>query len=465
MTGQPYIPEKITVHLGAPDDASAMNVTVDFADYIKNVGSSELYPTWPEEALRANIYAIVSFALNRVYTEWYRSRGYDFDITNDTNYDQYFVNGRDIFQPISELADELFNDYVRRQGTIEPLFTAYCDGVRTNCGGLKQWGTVELAEQGYLPYEMLTYYYGDDIEIVKNAPVAPNVPSYPGAPLEIGSAGDNVVRIQSRLNRISRNYPAIPRIEPAAGFYDTTTEDAVKAFQQIFNLPATGVVDKATWYKINRIYNAVKRLAELDSEGLTVSDISLNLPRALVPGDTGGSVRALQYFLSVIGAYYDAVPPITITGTYDEQTERAVRAFQQIYGLPVTGSTDGETWEDIYSAYKGIADSVPVNSQGEEVVLFPGTILREGMQNEYVKTLQQYLTQIHKDYPQIPEVSDTGYFGPVTRNAVTAFQRFFGLTPTGTVGAETWNRISDVYSQVRFGYTKPAGQYPGYIIR
>ena len=465
MTGEPFIPEKITVHLGAPNDANAMNVTVNFTDYIKNVGSSELYPTWPENALRANMYAIISFALNRVYTEWYRSKGYDFDITNDTRYDQYYVHGRDIFEPISNIADELFNDYIRKRGTIEPFFAAYCDGVRTDCAGLKQWGTVELANQGYIPYEILTYYYGDDIDIVRNAPVAPNIPSYPGSVIGLGNAGDEVVRIQSQLTRISQNYPAIPRIDPVTGSYDTPTADAVRVFQQVFNLPVTGNVDKSTWYKLNQIYISVKQLAELTSEGLTISDITLNLPEALIKGNSGSNVRTLQYLLSVIGAYYDAVTPISVSGTYDEQTEQAVRSFQRLYGLPVTGEVDSDTWEDIYRAYKGIVDSVPVSATGEEIALYPGVLLREGMQNEYVRAIQQYLTEIHKDYPLIPEVSATGYFGPVTRNAVTAFQRFFGLNPTGTVGADTWNRIGEIYSQVKFGYIKPPGQYPGYVIR
>ena len=191
LSGTPYIPETITVHLGSPD-SNAANVTVSFSDYVKNVASSEIYPTWPENALRANIYAIVSFALNRIYTEWYRSRGYDFDITSSTQFDQKFINGREVFQNISELVDELFNDYVRRQGYVEPLFTAFCNGTTVTCKGLSQWGTVDLAEQGKTPYEILQYYYGDDIEIVKNAPVRTTMPSYPGIPLKLGSAGNDV---------------------------------------------------------------------------------------------------------------------------------------------------------------------------------------------------------------------------------------------------------------------------------
>ncbi len=185
VQGLPYIPETITVHLGLPDQP-AENVTVNFSDYIKNVASSEIYPTWPESAIRANIYAQISYALNRVYTEWYRSKGYDFDITNTTQYDQYFVKDREVFKNISRIVDEIFNNYVVREGSVSPLFTAYCNGTTSRCDGLSQWGTVTLAEQGYTPLEILQFYYGDDIAIIENAPIRPNVESYPGFPLKLG---------------------------------------------------------------------------------------------------------------------------------------------------------------------------------------------------------------------------------------------------------------------------------------
>ena len=180
----PYVPQTVVVHLGSPS-SNAQNVTVDFIDYIKNVASSELYPTWPEAALRANIYAIVTFTLNRIYTEWYRSQGYNFDITSNTQYDQAFFKDREIFGNISDIVDDIFNDYVRRQGNIDPLFAQYCNGTTVTCRGLSQWGTVTLANRGYTPYEMLQYYYGDDIEIVRNSPVKVNIPSYPGSPLRL----------------------------------------------------------------------------------------------------------------------------------------------------------------------------------------------------------------------------------------------------------------------------------------
>ena len=216
-TVTPFAPQRITVHLGAPN-TPAENVTVEFPDYIKNVASSEIYPTWNESALRANILAIVSFALNRVYTEFYRSRGYDFDITNNTAYDQAFVNGRSFFTNISRLVDELFNSYIRRPGFVEPLAAKYCNGTTVTCEGLSQWGSQELAQQGYNSIQILKSYYGD-IEIVSNAPVQNYTSSYPGTPIRRGNIGPYVVVIQTELNRISQNYPAIPKIPKIDGIF------------------------------------------------------------------------------------------------------------------------------------------------------------------------------------------------------------------------------------------------------
>ena len=269
----PAIPETITVHLGLPDQP-AENVTVSFPDYIKNVASSEIYPTWPEAAIRANIYAQISYALNRVYNEFYRSQGYDFDITNTTQFDQKFIKGRDIYENISQIVDDIFNDYVVRQGRIDPFFTAYCNGSTSFCAGLLQWGTVELAEQGLTPYQILQYYYGDNIGIVENAPISANIPSYPGVPLRVGSSGNDVKTIQLQLNRIANNYPAIPRIPNPNGVFGVSTRNAVQEFQRIFNLTPDGIAGKATWYQLKYIYNGVKRLNELTSEGLTLEEVS-----------------------------------------------------------------------------------------------------------------------------------------------------------------------------------------------
>ena len=461
LTGNPFIPETITVHLGAPD-SPAPNVTLDFASYIKNVASSEIFPTWPESALRANIYAITSFALNRIYTEWYRSRGYDFDITATTQFDQKFINGREYFENISYLVDELYNDYVRRQGSVEPLFTAFCNGTTTTCDGLSQWGTVYLANRGYTPYEILQYYYGKDIDIVKNAPVRTAQPSYPGIPLEFGSAGNDVKSLQIYLNRISRNYPAIPKIPAADGIFDDATRQAVRTFQQVFGLEVTGVVEQSTWYRITNIYTAVKRIAELDSEGVRLEEITPSFTEDLSIGMQSDEVRMLQYYLAVIGAYYEAVQPVEITGYFGEMTEKSVKSFQRVFGLPQTGMVDRATRNDLYRAYRGIAESVKPDYTA--VALYPGTVLREGDSSSSVRIIQEYLTFIHGTYPNIPAVNNTGYFGPITKQAVTEFQRQFGINPTGIVGAVTWDSIAGVYSDLRYGFDKRPYQAPGYTI-
>ncbi len=241
----PFVPQNITVHLGTPT-SDAANVTVSFADYVKNVASSEIYPTWEESALRANILAITSFALNRVYTEYYRSRGYDFDITNSTAFDQAFVNGRSIFENISRLVDDLFNDYLRRPEFVEPLAAKFCNGTTVTCEGLSQWGSQNLALEGYNSIEILRSYYGD-VETVVNAPIRGNRSSYPGTPLRVGSTGPNVVVIQASLNRISQNYPAIPKVPVADGIFGSKTEASVKAFQKIFDLTPDGIVGQNPW--------------------------------------------------------------------------------------------------------------------------------------------------------------------------------------------------------------------------
>lgn len=463
MIGTPYIPENITVHLGRPDD-NAPNITVSFPEYVKNVASSEIFPTWPENALRANIYVIVTYALNRIYTEWYRSKGYDFDITNNTQYDQAFVENRNIFENISILADELFNDYITRDGFIEPYFSAFCNGTTSKCDGLSQWGTVSLAQQGFTPYEILQYYYGKNINIVFNAPVHTNTPSYPGDILSEGDISDNVKVIQVQLNRISSNFPAIPKIPEPNGYFGPQTADAVRFFQGIFNLPETGTVDKSTWYRIAYIFTSVKKLSELNTEGIKLSETVKVGYEALSPGSSGTGVSTIQYFLAVIGAYYDRVQPVAITGFYDQKTKESVQSFQQVFGLEQTGEVNSAVWNDLLRAYLGIVESVPAENPGI-TALFPGNVLREGQSSEYIKIMQEYLSFISSVYPQIPSVNNTGYFGPVTRSAITEFQKLRGINPSGTVGAETWNEIASVYSDLKYGQQKQPYQYPGYIIK
>ena len=303
---QPTIPEKIVIHLGSPD-SDAPNVTETFADYIKNVASSEIYPTWPEEALRANILAQISVALNRVYTGFYRNRGKDFDITNSPAYDQTYVYQRDIYENISEIVDEIFNSYIRRNGNVEPLFAEFCDGIEVQCNGLYQWGSVELAESGLDYLEILRNYYGDDIEIVSGAPIENFEFSAPLIPLGVGDSGSGVELMQIRLNRISKNYPGIPKIYPVDGFFDTSTENAVKKFQEVFNLIPDGIIGTATWNSINYVYNAVKRLYSVNSEGLSLSEINTTYESELKLGDSSRNVYALQYYLAYISLFYPTV--------------------------------------------------------------------------------------------------------------------------------------------------------------
>lgn len=395
----PYIPETITVHLGPPN-SDAQNVTVSFSDYVKNVASSEIYPTWEESALRANILAIVSFALNRIYTEWYPSRGYDFDITNSTAYDQYFVNGRSYFDNVARLVDELFNDYLRRPGFVEPLAAKFCNGTTAICEGLSQWGSENLAQQGYNYVEILRSYYGD-VEIVNNAPVRGITTSYPGTPLRRGTTGPSVVTLQVSLNRISQSYPAIPKISTVDGIFGVRTENAVRKFQEIFNLTPDGIVGPATWYAIVRIYIAVTRLAELRSQGQKYYVNSWAHTNPIRPGDTGIRVEHLQYMLSVLAAYIPQFPSLAIDGVFGAGTRDAVIAAQRRFGLPQTGIVDAATWDEIYDQYSGIENTTLRNPEDfpytqavisqtpprgrygntTTITQFPGTDLRTGSQD------------------------------------------------------------------------------------
>ena len=348
----PYVPQRITVHLGAPS-SNAQNVTVSFIDYVKNVASSEIYPTWEESALRANILAIVSFALNRVYTEFYRSRGYDFDITSSTAYDQFFVNGRSYFTNVARLVDDLFNDYLRRPGFVEPLAAKFCNGTTVTCEGLSQWGSQNLAKQGYNSTQILRSYYGD-VEIVTDAPIRGITSSYPGIALRRGFSGPSVVVVQASLNRISQNYPSIPKISPVDGIFGAQTEAAVRRFQEVFDLEPDGVVGKATWYALVRIYTAVTSLSELRSQGQRFYSISWATTNPINRGDTGVKVEHLQYMLSVLSAYIPEIPPVTVDGVFGSATENAVLAAQRRFGLPQTGVVNAETWDEIYDQFSGI---------------------------------------------------------------------------------------------------------------
>lgn len=459
------IPENITVHLGPPG-ATAQNVTVPFIDYIKNVACSEVYPNWPENALIANIIAQVSLALNRIYTEWYRSQGYSFDITNSTAYDQYFVYERGIFDTVSDLVDGYFTTYLAREGRLEPLFAEYCDGATVTCSGLSQWGTVALARKNYTPLQILQYYYGREVGL-RNAEVAEVVPgSYPGE-LSAGAESDAVATLQNRLNRVAIAFPAIPFVLPVDGVFGSGTSQAVRAFQKVFRLPETGVVDQTTWYRLQYIYTAIKKLAELGSEGEFPQTDAFN-GNVLQPGSRGNEVLRLEYYLNFISGKLGSsvVPAAGLTGVYDNAARASVTAFQEYYGLAPTGVVNEATWNAVVATYYSLG-----GGEKEPVREYPGTLLRRGSRGADVLYVQELLNAVSRVDPAVPQIAEDGIFGPATQRAVIAFQRAYGLDADGIVGPLTWNALTAAYAgavgdeasaeEASAGKTAPdAGRFP-----
>ena len=457
------IPKRITVHLGTPS-SSAKNVTVSFRDYIANVASSEVYPTWPEQALRANIHCQISLALNRIYTEWYPSRGYNFNITNSTSYDQYYVHGRTVFDVMVNLTDDIFNTYVRKVGTVNPYYTEYCDGKTVSCPGLKQWGTVTLAEQGRNALSILKYYYGSNIEVVRTSNIASIPESYPGSPVRRGDRGPSVFTLQRQLNRITKDYPFLGLLN-VDGIFGSQMEATVKRFQQQFNLSADGVVGRQTWYKISYIYVAVKDLAELTSEGETVSGVLSDGTwggTTLRTGSTGGAVEQVQFWLNTISQYVSSIPSVTVDGVYGAGTAAAVRAFQRRYGLTVDGVVGETTWNAIYAQFRSIqVDNGIPNA-------YPGVPLREGDTGQNVRLIQFWMKIARTVYTGLNNPSVDGIFGPSTRRAVETFQRYFGLTDDGVVGRTTWNKMREVYTDIANDLLSSSlrpGEFPGTLRR
>ncbi|MBQ7890124.1 MAG: peptidoglycan-binding protein [Erysipelotrichaceae bacterium] len=441
----PIIPKTVTVHLGRPT-ASASNVTVSFRDYVKNVASSEIYPTWPRESLKANIYCQISLVMNRVYTEWYRSRGYSFDITNSTAFDQYYVHNRNIFESISEVVDEIFNTYIRKYQTINPYYAEYCDGRQVWCNGLKQWGTVDLANKGYNAFEILKYYYGDNIELVTTNRIEGVSGSFPGYSLKNGMRSDAVATIQMQLNRIAVNYPSIPVIYPVDGIFGAQTAASVRAFQRQFSLTADGIVGSATWYKISYIYVAVKRLAELTSEGV---EAGLNFEYPGTPvrqGDRSVEVQEIQFFLNKIALFTSSVPSVKIDSSFGASTKAAVIAFQRLAGLTPDGIVGPATWNTLVEAYE---DTLAIQPPQQDLLgEYPGTAVRYGDRGQNVIRIQSALNSINESNGTLMTLTVDGIFGSRTEEAVFAFQRNNGLAVDGIVGPATWNRMNQVLSTV-----------------
>lgn len=425
---QPVIPNTVTVHLGSPS-SGASNVQVSFTDYIKNVASSEIYPTWPDASLRANIYVIITFVLNRIFTEWYRAQGYNFDITNSTAYDQAFVYGRPIYESINTVVDQIFNEYVTRQGQYAPYFTSFCNGTTVTCAGLSQWGTVTLAQQGYSPLQILRSYYPNDVVIAQAQATTDILSSYPGTPLRLGSAGLDVQTIQTYLNRIRRNYPAIPQVTDVSGVFGNSTDVAVRKFQNIFNLTSDGIVGKATWYKISQIYTAVTRLAELDSEGTNLGIGTVPPSTVLRQGSRGNDVLTLQYILNVIAQFYPNIPSVIQDGIFGSGTNQAVVSFQQTMQLTPDGIVGPATWQALYDVVLGIQESVPSptpDTGSFEYTVRSGDTLwvlaqRYGTTVDAIKSLNGLTSNILNigQVLKIPTPTDYNYFEYTVRSGDT----------------------------------------------
>jgi peptidoglycan hydrolase-like protein with peptidoglycan-binding domain len=442
---EPIIPEYITVHLGNPA-SKAENIRVSFPDYIKNVASSEIYPTWPQNSLRANIYAFTTYALNRVYTQYYKSKGFDFDITNSLEFDQEFTPGRDVFENVGQIVDDIFNDYVVKQGQNQPYFTQYC---AETCNGMSKWGTISPEFSKDTPIEILKYYYGDNIDIIKNAPIKGSIELYKNKPLRMGDTGDDVSTIQRQLNRIASNYPSIKKIPNISGTFGKATYDAVKQFQKIFSLMQDGIVGKATWYRMQFIYNAIKELSEVYSEGITIPESQRRFQRELKKGDTGSEVKVLQYYLDFISYFNPGLPKIDVDGIFGEETNAAVTAFQRLYGLDVDGIVGKNTWNMLQDAYEGVLLSLPDEYKSYSSLIYPGYLITVGASGKVVEQLQTYLKKIAENDSRVPAVVVDGYYGNITESAVKAVQKINGLPQTGQVGPMTWNAVINMYNDYR----------------
>ena len=459
------IPDYITVHLGRPE-SNAQNMRISFRDYIKNVASNEIYDTWPTAALEANIFCIISFTLNRIYTEFYRARGYNFDITNSTTIDHFFNPGGAFGGNISRVVNEIFNNYLARIGHKEPFLAQYCDGNRVKCPGwLSQWGSCYDGLNGMTSSEIIKKYYAYDLEFKESNLFSGPIESYPGTPLREGSMGEHVRTVQTQLNRIGGNFP-IPHIEAVNGVFNKSTTDAVKKFQQEFNLTSDGIVGKATWYKISQIYTAVKSLSEMNSEGERIG-VGHRPPTSIIrQGARGNDVVLLQFLLNYISKYFNMVPNVIENGLFDDKTRLSVIAFQEVNGLLNDGVVGPKTWQLLYDVYWGIIGHIPQPPTPEppspSIPAYPGYLLKVGSEGANVTMVQKALNRLGEVFPQIPKIPVDGRFGPLTRDAVIAFQRLFNLSPDGIVGPATWEVVMREYAA-----HPPGGipHYPGSIIR
>jgi len=469
------IPNFVTVHLGRPTVA-AQNVRVPFIDYVKNVASHEIFDVWPEQTIVANVYAIVSLTLNRIFTEFYRKRGQNFDISNHTSMDQMYVHHGTIGARISRIVDGIFNNYLAQIGHLEPFLALYNDGVTVNIPGrLSQWGSFHDArDRGMNAWQIIQKYYTQNLELRVCEDFSGPLESWPGSSLAIGSRGVSVETMQRYLNRVLGRYTN-QIINPVDGIFGANTQASVRLFQQIYNLPQTGIIDRATWYQIGRIYGIEKALWEMNSEGIRIG-VGTTPPSVIIrEGSTGARVTELQFLLDFIGMYYEEIPFVADTGRFDRLTTDAVRAFQQRFGLTADGVVGPNTWRRLYEVYWGIVNNTPgptptpppQNPPG--MPAYPGSPIRLGASGNAVRQIQHALNRIAQAVPSIPTVPEDGVYGEATRNAIMTFQRVFGLSIDGVVGPLTWDRLFREYLDLQptEGTPSPAPlpQYPGQPVR
>ena len=363
-----------------------------------------------------------------------------------------------------KLTDEIFSTYIRKTGTVNPYYAEYCDGKTVSCPGLKQWGTVTLAQQGRSALSILKYYYGDDIELVSTSNIASIPESYPGAPVRQGDQGASVFTLQRQLNRITQDYPFFGKLTPD-GVFGSEMAATVKRFQKQFSLTADGVVGRSTWYRISYIYVSVKDLAELTSEGETsAGDLSDGTWAGVTlrTGSRGGAVEQLQFWLSTIAQYIASIPSVTVDGSYGSGTAAAVRAFQRRFGLTADGICGEATWNAVYNQFRSIqVDNGIPNA-------YPGTPLRQGDKGQNVRLVQFWLKMARTVYTALNNPAVDGSFGDGTRRAVSAFQRYFALTDDGVVGRSTWNKLREVYTAIAndlLSENQRPGEFPGTLRR
>ena len=447
------IPNFITVHLGR-HTATAPNVRVPFIDYIKNVTSHEIFDEWAtvaEQAVIANIYCIVSFTLNRVFTEFYRTQGYGFDITSETYMDQKFVYGGIIGARISVIVDRIFNYYLAVIGHREPFLALYNDGIRVNIPGrLSQWGSFyDARDLRMTAWQIIKKYFPQNLELRECDNFGGVTESYPGYTLTVGTRGDAVRVMQLYLNRILGRYTNVI-INPVDGIYGEQTRNSVLMFQQLYNLPQTGSIDRRTWYEISRLFAVEKGLWEMYSEGLRIGIGTTPPTRTTRQGDTGALVTELQFLLDFIAMYHAEIPFVPQTSRFESLTAEGVRAFQRLFGLIADGVVGATTWRTLYDVYWGIMENTtpqppipPIIVPPVNIPPFPGVPLTVGSTGSNVRLVQAAINRLADVIPGLWRITEDGIFGNGTRDAVMAFQRIYGLTVDGIVGPVTWRRLME----------------------